>query len=124
MLPFFRKIRYKLAKDNQFIKYSRYAIGEIVLVVIGILIALQVNNWNEDKNIRKIEHKLLQELKADLAVFDEQLTAYEHAVEEYGTAAGMRLRRTDYLALRKERNRLRSQIAMLEGKTGICIHRG
>lgn len=66
MMPFFRKIRYRLAKDNQFFKYSRYAIGEILLVVIGILIALQVNNWNEDKNTKKIEHKLLQELKTDL----------------------------------------------------------
>jgi len=49
MLPFFRKIRYRLAQDNQFLKYSRYAIGEIVLVVIGILIALQINNWNEER---------------------------------------------------------------------------
>ncbi len=44
MLPFFRKIRYRLAQDNQFFKYSRYTIGEIVLVVIGILIALYINN--------------------------------------------------------------------------------
>ena len=49
MINFFRKIRKKLADDNQFLKYSRYAIGEIILVVIGILIALQVNNQN---NIR------------------------------------------------------------------------
>ena len=47
MLPFFRKIRWRLAQDNQFLKYARYAIGEIVLVVVGILIALQINNWNE-----------------------------------------------------------------------------
>jgi len=54
MIPFFRKIRKKMADDNQFFKYSRYAIGEIVLVVIGILIALQINTWNEErKNITK-----------------------------------------------------------------------
>ncbi|MEN8124756.1 MAG: DUF6090 family protein [Bacteroidota bacterium] len=54
MINFFRKIRKKLADDNQFLKYSRYAIGEIVLVVIGILIALQINNWNqENKNHQK-----------------------------------------------------------------------
>ena len=47
MIPFFRKIRKKLADNNQFLKYSRYAVGEILLVVIGILIALQVNNLNE-----------------------------------------------------------------------------
>lgn len=66
MLPFFRRIRKKLADDNQALKYSRYAIGEIVLVVVGILIALQVNNWNENQNTRQIERKLLQELKMDL----------------------------------------------------------
>lgn len=49
MITFFRKIRKKLADDNQFFKYSRYALGEILLVVIGILIALQINNWNERK---------------------------------------------------------------------------
>ena len=49
MLSFFRKIRWRLAENSQFLKYSRYAIGEIVLVVIGILIALQINNWNENR---------------------------------------------------------------------------
>ena len=49
MIPFFRKIRKKLADQNRFLQYSRYAIGEILLVVIGILIALQVNNWNEGR---------------------------------------------------------------------------
>lgn len=47
MIPLFRRIRKKLAEDNKPKKYLRYAIGEIVLVVIGILIALQINNWNE-----------------------------------------------------------------------------
>ena len=49
MTKFFRKIRKKLADDNKPIKYLRYAIGEIVLVVIGILIALQINNWNQNR---------------------------------------------------------------------------
>ena len=54
MIPFFRKIRKKMADDNKPLKYMRYAIGEIVLVVIGILIALQINTWNEErKNITK-----------------------------------------------------------------------
>ena len=47
MIPFYRKIRKNLADDNQFFKYSRYAIGEILLVVVGILIALQINNWHK-----------------------------------------------------------------------------
>ena len=44
MIPFFRKIRKKMADDNRPFQYVRYAIGEIVLVVVGILIALQINN--------------------------------------------------------------------------------
>ena len=66
MLPFFRKIRYRLARDNQFLKYTRYAIGEIVLVVVGILIALYINNWNESKKEREFELEMLQEVAKSL----------------------------------------------------------
>ena len=66
MFPFFRKKRYKLADNNQLLTYSRYALGEIVLVVIGILIALQINNWNEERKDRLIEVRYLQNLKTDL----------------------------------------------------------
>ena len=47
MIKFFRRIRYDLMEKNKTGKYFKYAIGEIILVVIGILIALQINNWNE-----------------------------------------------------------------------------
>jgi hypothetical protein len=66
MIGFFRKIRKKLANDNKPSKYIRYALGEIVLVVIGILIALQINNWNEYKKERKLERKVLTELLTSL----------------------------------------------------------
>jgi len=55
MIPFFRRIRKQLADDNRPLKYLRYAIGEIVLVVLGILIALQINNWNEERKVQKVE---------------------------------------------------------------------
>ncbi len=55
MINFFRKTRKKLADENKPLKYARYAIGEIVLVVIGILIALQINNWNDQKKQNKSE---------------------------------------------------------------------
>jgi len=58
MIKFFRKIRQNLLEDNKTGKYFKYAIGEIVLVVIGILIALQINNWNENRKA-EIEAKLL-----------------------------------------------------------------
>jgi hypothetical protein len=66
MIPFFRKIRKKMADDNKPLKYARYAIGEIILVVIGILIALQINNWNEERKNRIIENDTLSSLKEDL----------------------------------------------------------
>lgn len=49
MIPIFRKTRKQMADDNKPLKYIRYAIGEIILVVRGILIVLQINNWNEER---------------------------------------------------------------------------
>ena len=66
MIPFFRKIRKKMADDNKPIKYARYAIGEIILVVIGILIALQINTWNGERLEKKKEIKILNTLLDDL----------------------------------------------------------
>ena len=60
MLNFFRRIRRNLANQNKFVQYSRYAIGEIVLVVIGILIALQVNTLNENRKLKAKELKIIQ----------------------------------------------------------------
>ena len=65
-MKIFRKTRQKLASENKVSSYLRYAIGEIVLVVIGILIALQVNNWNELTNNRKEEISILKDLKSEL----------------------------------------------------------
>ncbi|MFI1770322.1 DUF6090 family protein [Thalassobellus citreus] len=66
MIKFFRKIRQKTLTENKFRKYLTYAIGEIILVVIGILIALSINNWNEDRKATRKEIKILKELKNDL----------------------------------------------------------
>jgi hypothetical protein len=68
MIKFFRKIRQSLLIENKLSRYLLYAIGEIVLVVIGILIALQVNNLNELKKDRFVEHKLLTELTENLEI--------------------------------------------------------
>lgn len=59
MIKFFRKIRQKLLAENNFSKYLMYAVGEIILVVIGILIALQINTWNEYKKDRVEEKDIL-----------------------------------------------------------------
>tara|TARA_R110002124_G_scaffold17532_3_gene73177 strand:+ start:29442 stop:30233 length:792 start_codon:yes stop_codon:yes gene_type:complete len=62
MIKFFRHIRQSLISENKFSKYILYAFGEIILVVIGILIALQINNWNETRMERSNEQKILKQL--------------------------------------------------------------
>lgn len=66
MIKFFRKIRQKMIKESKTSKYLLYAIGEIILVVIGILIALQINNWNENRKTETSINKLLIALQSDL----------------------------------------------------------
>jgi len=62
MIKFFRHIRQSLIMENKTSKYLKYAIGEIVLVVIGILIALQINNWNQDRLATIEEHNIYKNL--------------------------------------------------------------
>ncbi|SFN76677.1 hypothetical protein SAMN04487989_103280 [Bizionia echini] len=66
MIKFFRKIRQNLLSENKFSKYLIYAVGEIILVVIGILIALQINNWNEKKNNINQAEKHLETISLNL----------------------------------------------------------
>ena len=66
MIKFFSKIRKNMIKENKASKYLLYAIGEIVLVVIGILIALQINNWNERQKNKQQELNKLENIYQDL----------------------------------------------------------
>ncbi|WP_411896254.1 DUF6090 family protein [Winogradskyella sp. A2] len=75
MIKFFRKIRQKLLSENKFSKYLIYAIGEIVLVVIGILIALSINNWNEERKANLREQSLYQNILTDLENEDVRLNS-------------------------------------------------
>ena len=65
MIKFFRNIRQKLIMENKTSRYLKYAIGEIILVVIGILIALQINNWNEERLERNREKITIQNLHTE-----------------------------------------------------------
>ncbi|RNC87986.1 MAG: hypothetical protein ED556_02005 [Winogradskyella sp.] len=76
MIKFFRRIRQKLVVENRFSKYLIYALGEIVLVVIGILIALQINNWNENN---KIEKDINGSLRAMIDELNENETYFKYA---------------------------------------------
>jgi len=66
MIKFFRKIRYNLMEKNKTGKYFKYAIGEIVLVVIGILIALSINNWNTSRINNDLEIFYIQGIIRDI----------------------------------------------------------
>jgi len=81
MIKFFRKIRQNLLSEGKTGKYLKYAIGEIVLVVIGILIALSINNWNEQQKINKeahsIEISLYNDLVLDTLLLDNAIVRYE-----------------------------------------------
>ncbi|MDO6602475.1 hypothetical protein [Arenibacter palladensis] len=73
MIKFFRKIRQKMLTENKFSKYMIYAVGEIILVVIGILIALQINNWNSNRLEKESDSQLIGALITDLKLKNEEL---------------------------------------------------
>lgn len=83
MLTFFRRIRLNLLSENRFSRYLIYAIGEIILVVVGILIALQINNWNESRKARLKEVEILKDfqiaLKYDILQIDSIFAQYDRA---------------------------------------------
>jgi hypothetical protein len=90
MIKFFRRIRQRLLSENNFSKYLLYAIGEIFLVVIGILIALQINNWNEEKQNRNKEQLLLRQL---LVEYNSNLEQIDNKIfiREEGITSALRL---------------------------------
>ena len=80
MIKIFNTNRKKLLKENKTTSYLKYAIGEIVLVVIGILIALQINNWNERRHDRQLERQYLEGFKADFQADNKQFSYFKNAV--------------------------------------------
>ena len=78
-------------EKNKTGKYLKYAIGEILLVIIGILIAVSINGWNEDRKLKKAEQSILKDLKQEMTI---NLKALEFAIEEneksFQTAIEMR----------------------------------
>lgn len=82
MITLFRRLRQKLISSGSISKYLLYAIGEIMLVVIGILIALQVNNWNEERNRQNEEIHYLNALYKDFETAEFSFLQILGAVEE------------------------------------------
>lgn len=108
MIKFFRKIRQKLLNENRFSKYLIYALGEIILVVIGIVIALQINNWNEEQKTKKLEQQLLvsllEEFEANLDLLHQTMAMCDSITSktiELGEFTGPSLPIVDELVLSK-----------------------
>lgn len=80
MLTFFRRIRKGLLGSGATGKYILYAIGEILLVVVGILIALQINNWNQEIAIRKSERTILQGILTEL---NKNIVQLQRVIEDH-----------------------------------------
>ena len=76
MIKFFNKIRKQMLKENKMGRYLKYAIGEIILVMIGILLALQVNTWNNNRELKKEELKVMKSLYQE---FSENLIKLDDA---------------------------------------------
>ena len=81
MIKFFRHIRKSLLEQNKMSKYFKYAIGEIILVVIGILIALQINNWNENQKDIAKEQQILLSLREEFKQNIEELK-FDHEINQ------------------------------------------
>lgn len=83
MINFFRSIRKGLLENQKFSNYTLYAVGEIILVVIGILIALQINNWNENRKDKIYEKKMLMEVMEDLKIDTSMLSVQFNRINRF-----------------------------------------
>jgi hypothetical protein len=103
MIKFFRNIRKKLVSENRSIirntNYFKYALGEIVLVVVGILIALQINNWNENrkekKELREYLYKISQNVTQDIEQIN-RLKIRRDTVYAQANRAGQAIKKSDF----------------------------
>jgi hypothetical protein len=95
MIKLFGKIRQKMLTENKFNKYLFYAIGEIILVVIGILIALQLNNWNQDRKNNEESKTLLLHLQEDVGENIKNLKELQESIEIRKNYAGFILKALD-----------------------------
>ena len=101
MIKFFRKIRYDLMEKNKTGKYLLYAFGEVILVVIGILIALSINNWNEERKDNLQRTTLLVNLKSEYLINLEEIDNRIQTVDttlKYATSV-IKLMTPDYETL-------------------------
>jgi hypothetical protein len=95
MIKLFRKIRQNLLMENKTGKYFKYAIGEIILVVIGILIALSINTWNEERKEQLVIRNLLHNIRLDMQADTLQFSKNINDIPEVITNATLLLNSTE-----------------------------
>ena len=98
MIHIFRKTRQKLMGSNNFIKYAKYAIGEVILIVIGILLALYLNHLNTERGIKAEQIKILKEIKSNL---NGSIVSFDRAIESEQNYMAYNLMILDYMDHKK-----------------------
>ena len=85
MFRFFRSIRQQLLAENKTVKYAKYAVGEFLLIVAGILVALQIQNWNEERKLEQERRELIVNLASDFQIklerLKDQIPAFESQLD-------------------------------------------
>jgi len=135
MIKLFRTIRQNLIMENktskpayQFGRYLKYAIGEITLVMIGILLALQVNNWNETRKELLLKNKLYHNLEASLRTDSIALAGIIEKIDKslacqkliISTPSDEILSQFDKLEMQKQVRQIWEGVYSFFPKTGVC----
>lgn len=122
MIRLFSKIRHALWQENRFTRYLAYALGEIALVVVGILIALQVNNWNEQRKALAFEKVMLQEIRENVRVNLERFRRLERRLQT--SNAGIHLFLTEMQRPVPDRQRLEYYFMQANNAIVFTFNRG
>jgi Family of unknown function (DUF6090) len=118
----FNSIRRDMLQEDKVLRYVLYAIGEIILVVVGILIALQVNTWNEDRKARAFERVMLQEIRENVHVNLERFRALEKRLQT--SDAGIHLFLKESEKTEPDRERLARYFSEMNNGIVFTFNRG
>ncbi len=118
----FNSIRRDMLQKDKVMRYVLYAIGEIILVVVGILIALQVNTWNEDRKARAFERVMLQEIRENVRVNLERFRALEKRLQT--SDAGIHLFLKESAKPEPDRERLARYFSEMNNGIVFTFNRG
>ncbi len=118
----FNSIRRDMLQEDKVLRYVLYAIGEIILVVVGILIALQVNTWNENRKARAFERVMLQEIRENVRVNLERFRSLERRLQT--SNAGIHLFLEESAKSEPDRERLARYFSVMNNGIVFTFNRG